>query len=204
MQKIDKKQRIMLAAENLFTSRRFHEIRMEDVARKACVGKGTIYQYFENKDDLFFQTATSGFEELYELVQQNIPQTAGFREKLTVTCSHIVAFVEKRRQLFQMMNDGSIRLHLTGASRERLSNNRRLLRAVIAGIMQRGIEEGEIRSDMKPEVLSVFLMGMLRSRAWDMEGVDKNDCSLDVVIDLICNGALKRNDVEQPKMELPV
>ena len=39
------------------------------VKSEAKVGKGTIYLYFENKDDLFFQTATWGFEELCELLK---------------------------------------------------------------------------------------------------------------------------------------
>ena len=36
----DKRQRIMQAAEKLFSSRRFHEITTDDVAREAKVGKG--------------------------------------------------------------------------------------------------------------------------------------------------------------------
>ena len=38
-----KERRIMEAAERLFTSRRFHEITLEEVAQAAKVGKGTIY-----------------------------------------------------------------------------------------------------------------------------------------------------------------
>jgi len=47
--------------EKLFTSRRFHKITVDDVAQAAQVGKGTIYRYFQNKDDLFSQTAPALF-----------------------------------------------------------------------------------------------------------------------------------------------
>ena len=44
----------MRAAEKLFTSRRYHEISLDAVVQEARVGKGTIYRYFQSKDDLFF------------------------------------------------------------------------------------------------------------------------------------------------------
>ena len=59
---------IMRAVETLFTSRQVHEITLDDVIRQAGVGKGTLYRYFKDKDDLFFQTATSGFDDLHKML----------------------------------------------------------------------------------------------------------------------------------------
>ena len=42
-----KRHHIMLAVEKLATSRRFHEITLEEVAKTAKIGKGTIYHYFQ-------------------------------------------------------------------------------------------------------------------------------------------------------------
>ncbi|RPI59812.1 MAG: TetR/AcrR family transcriptional regulator, partial [Planctomycetaceae bacterium] len=66
---MDKRLQIMQAAEKLFTSRRFHEVTTDDIAKSAHVGKGTIYNYFKDKDDMFFQMATNGFDELCDLLQ---------------------------------------------------------------------------------------------------------------------------------------
>src|SRR5215472_7850945 len=41
------------AAGRLFGAHRFHEVRMEDIAAEAEVGKGTIYRYFSDKEELF-------------------------------------------------------------------------------------------------------------------------------------------------------
>ena len=73
MENSDKRQSIMQTAERLFKSRRIHEITLDEVAQKAKVGKGTIYLHFQNKDDLFFQVATSGFDELCGLVREQVP-----------------------------------------------------------------------------------------------------------------------------------
>ena len=60
----EKRLRIMQAAEQLFRTRQFHEIALDEVARVADVGKGTIYLHFSDKEDLFFQTAVAGYDEM--------------------------------------------------------------------------------------------------------------------------------------------
>src|SRR5262245_18615534 len=45
--------KMLNAAARLFGTQRFHEVRMEDIAAEAAVGKGTIYRYFSDKDELY-------------------------------------------------------------------------------------------------------------------------------------------------------
>ncbi len=193
----------MLAAEKLFATRRFHEIKLEDVARKARVGKGTIYLYFENKDDLFFQTATSGFEELCQLLQQNSPKKAIFREELLTACTKITDFFEERHQLFRVMNNEDVRLCFArGSIHKRWMQRRKLLLTAVTAIIQRGIDEGQIRSDILPDVLAAFLLGMLRTRAWDLGETPENMRSNAVIIDLFCNGVFSNNNKERTDIKL--
>jgi AcrR family transcriptional regulator len=46
-------QELLAAALDLFVERGFASTRLEDVARRAGVSKGTLYLYYENKDELF-------------------------------------------------------------------------------------------------------------------------------------------------------
>jgi len=46
-------QELLAAALDLFVERGFASTRLEDVARRAGVSKGTLYLYFENKEELF-------------------------------------------------------------------------------------------------------------------------------------------------------
>ena len=190
----DKKQQIMLAAEKLFTSRRFHEIKLDDIAREAKVGKGTIYLYFENKDDLFFQTATSGFEELCQLLSQSASPKASFIEELLTACKLTGKFFEKRHQLFRMMNEEDVRLCFSrGNIRDRWLKKRKLLVAAVTAIMRKGIDEGKIRSDIRPEVLADFFLGMLRTQIRDLADAPKAMRRHGVIVDLFCNGALGKH-----------
>ena len=48
-----KKQEILKAAMRVFAQQGVACTKMEDVAYEAGIGKGTIYEYFKSKDDIF-------------------------------------------------------------------------------------------------------------------------------------------------------
>ena len=104
-----KRKQIMTGAEKLLGARRFHEITMDDVARMAGVGKGTIYRYFRDKDALFAQVATSGCDELHDLIRGLDPGRS-VRDRLEQACKLIGDFFGARRQLFRMMQTEEARL----------------------------------------------------------------------------------------------
>ena len=62
--KHEKKQKqIYLAALKILAKRGFHNTKMQDVAEKAGLGKGTLYWYFKSKEELFGFVIRSGFED---------------------------------------------------------------------------------------------------------------------------------------------
>ncbi|MCK5542830.1 MAG: TetR/AcrR family transcriptional regulator [Desulfobacterales bacterium] len=51
-----KKDQIIFAAMILFAKKGFAKTSMADIAKEAGIGKGTTYEYFKGKDQLFFAT----------------------------------------------------------------------------------------------------------------------------------------------------
>jgi len=49
----DKRERVIAAAMDEFASRSYHKARVTAIADKAGIAKGSFYQYFEDKKDLF-------------------------------------------------------------------------------------------------------------------------------------------------------
>ncbi len=179
----------MGAVEKLFTSRRFHEVTLDDVAQAAGVGKGTIYRYFEDKDDLFFQTAISGFDDLCALLRGKKPEDTPFGEELLSACVEISTFFDRRRQLLRMIQVEEGRMHwCEGSIRERWMAHRKKLVAAVGEIIARGMAEGEIRSDISAEVLAGFLLGMLRTRAHDFADAPEGARRYELIVDLFCRG----------------
>jgi TetR/AcrR family fatty acid metabolism transcriptional regulator len=187
---IEKQHLIMQAAEKLFTSRRFHEITMEDVAAAAEVAKGTIYLYFRDKEDLFAQTCTAGFDELCELLQSEVPENASFAEQLLGMVRQIAEFFERRHQLLRMMQAEEARMfYMKGGVHDRWMEKRKKLVSAITAVLAMGVSAGEVREDIPPEVLANVLLGMLRTRARDLSGAPPEVRRHEVVVDLFCRGA---------------
>lgn len=57
-----KRKQIVSAARELFDARDFFTVKMEDVAQKAGVAKGTLYLYFSTKEELFLSVAEGDLE----------------------------------------------------------------------------------------------------------------------------------------------
>jgi AcrR family transcriptional regulator len=65
-----KAQRIIEAAAQLFAERHYHEVRMDDIAAKADVAKGTIYLHFKDKDNLYQALALDSVKKLINRVER--------------------------------------------------------------------------------------------------------------------------------------
>lgn len=188
--KNDKRQQIMRAAERLFSGKRFHEVTISDVARIARVGKGTIYQYFEDKEDLFFQTLTSGFDEMCEALQGTVPQNAPFGEQLMGACATIDGVFASRKHLFEMLQVEDARMAaLKGKVRQSWLEHHNKLAAALGGVIARGVGEGAIRRDLAPKTLAILLLGLLKTRAQQLEKTPEQFSSLEAIIALFLRGA---------------
>jgi AcrR family transcriptional regulator len=186
----DRKQQIMHAAERLFTSRPPGTVTTDEIAKAARVGKGTIYKYFRDKEDLFFQTATLGFEQLCELIRGSAPGEALFAEQLMSACQQIIAFFQDRRRLFGIMQSEDSRMSFsTGKIQHRWMETRRTLVTSVAEVIAKGVAEGQVRRDIEPEVLAGYLLGMLRARARDLTDVPEDRRSPDMLVNLFFFGA---------------
>ena len=68
----DKKKRILQATEKLLAEHGFHGISMQMVAKEAGVAAGTIYRYFEDKDDLLHQLHDHILAYVANKISQNV------------------------------------------------------------------------------------------------------------------------------------
>jgi hypothetical protein len=66
----------------------------------------------------------------------------------------------------------------------------------VAAIIARGMASGEIRSDLSAEILAEYLLGMLRTRAWELEDQPEPMRSHEALVDLFTQGAARRTAPE--------
>jgi AcrR family transcriptional regulator len=192
---MDKKSRLMEATENLFRSRQFHEITVDDVIKEAGVGKGTVYRHFSDKHDLFFQTALAGYEQMCEMINKINLEGLSFRQAMLKVCRTITNFFQKRKPLLRMILSEDEQTKFRGGGlRDRWLQQRKKMTESLSAVICRGKKSGEVRSDIPPAIMAEFLLGMLRTRADELTGADEEWRSDDVIVELFMRGAGKAAD----------
>ncbi len=79
-----KKQEILLAALEVFSRKGFAKTKMIDVAEAAGIGKGTIYEYFRSKEQVFAETFHFFMQKSELLLQNAFSKTDDPVEKLRI------------------------------------------------------------------------------------------------------------------------
>ncbi|MCX7044713.1 MAG: TetR/AcrR family transcriptional regulator [Candidatus Sumerlaeota bacterium] len=188
----DKRGRILKAAETLFATRRYHEVTLDEITRIAKIGKGTIYLYFKNKEDLFFHTITAGSDELCALVKEKAPNNAPFEDRLLAMCREITSYFQPKRHLFRMLHESAGAMRDPGGHiRKRFWSKKQNLQDAVAEVMAAGAEEKRLRPDVPPLTLAHFLLSMLAARGREFDS-DENRPPLEMIVNIFFNGVAHR------------
>ena len=68
----NKRRQVIAIAAKFFSASPYHKVRLDEIATEAGIGKGTIYIYFKNKEDLYYCMVTEGFAELIQRLKQQL------------------------------------------------------------------------------------------------------------------------------------
>lgn len=66
----DKAKRILAAAEKVFAEKGYHKARISEIAQRATVAEGTVYEYFHNKEDLLLSIPQTRFLEQIDMLEE--------------------------------------------------------------------------------------------------------------------------------------
>ena len=84
-----KREKILEAALSVFTKEGFYNAKIEDIAQTAGVGKGTIYEYFKSKQELFQEMVKSDITSFIADVGDSVEKRSNPKEKLlTIALLH--------------------------------------------------------------------------------------------------------------------
>jgi AcrR family transcriptional regulator len=82
-EKIRHKTEILSAAINLFSDKGFHNVSMQDVAVEAEFAVGTLYNFFQSKEQLFTELLNDCAEKVYQtlfpILQSKLPENEKIR-----------------------------------------------------------------------------------------------------------------------------
>ena len=190
-----KRQAIIDAGAELFATRQFHEVRLEDVADAAHVGKGTLYIYFKNKDDLYGSLILEGFTQLVERLrkQVEVEQAAtngndvSAWETLTTIVRELVGWAKKSPHFFQLMRPGQENPSKVPGLREKRQEIAKLIEQTIV----RGVKRGEI-CDPRPDLTAQFIPSCVRGALRHGPANVGQDVLTNHIMRVLAGGILKK------------
>jgi uroporphyrinogen-III synthase/AcrR family transcriptional regulator len=95
-----KREKILEAAAELFSTKHYHEVMMDDVAKLISVAKGTVYNYFASKEELYFTIMHTRMESLLSILKQKIESEQNSIDSLRAFVVHLYMFMMKHRKFF--------------------------------------------------------------------------------------------------------
>ena len=105
---------IIHAARTVFASKGFNDAKLEDVAERAEFGKGTLYNYFTNKEDLFKCVLEDSFQETWMIAEESLTANVSFSEKIErFIHGELEYFFNNPQSLYLMMRESH---HLRGSN----------------------------------------------------------------------------------------
>jgi AcrR family transcriptional regulator len=170
-----RKSQILNAAEDIFTKKGFDEARMNDIAEKTGLSKGTLYLYFKSKDDLIVAILDRIFQNEFrqlENLQESESSASEAIWKLTNTISRdIVRLLRLIPIIYNFLALAFRNKHVQRALKEYI--NRYL--NILIPMIQRGIDSGEFRQVDAREVAiaaGAIIEGTILLWAYDKSVVD--------------------------------
>ena len=113
--KLPKEKRIEIAAEEIFSKFGYEKATLDGIIALADVGKGTVYKYFGNKEQLFYKLVAVKNVPFVEALQAAVEKEKDLQAKLIAYFTMLVEFYHKNSALwqivyFEMLNNSYCRL----------------------------------------------------------------------------------------------
>jgi AcrR family transcriptional regulator len=148
---------ILAAAEEVFSEDGFAAARMEQIAARAGVAVGTLYNHFEDRDALVAALLDSRRSALLDRIDAALSRATGaaLPERLSTFAEALFEHAEQHGRLLAVLAEAG-----QGPARSK-SGAVRELHARATALLQEGVESGALRTN-GAELLAVAFVGVLR------------------------------------------
>jgi AcrR family transcriptional regulator len=98
-----KKERILAAAEEVFSKRGYTQSTLDEIIKIADTGKGTVYKYFGNKENLFYILVHAKHEKLMSNLWAIAHSKSEMEAKISTFLDAWVQFLVNNTVLWQVL-----------------------------------------------------------------------------------------------------
>lgn len=153
-----KRERILEAAVAVFAEKGYHQARIEEIAARAGVGKGTVYEYFASKLELFQEMFRAVLGRYYERLQSVREEGLTVVERLRLLLELHLDFISQNARFARVaFADG------VGYDQELafwIYEQRKAKLERMRALFEEGIDRGEFRPVDAAIAASIFIGAM--------------------------------------------
>jgi AcrR family transcriptional regulator len=163
-EKDQRRSAILNAARKLFFEKGFRYVTVENIARKAELSKGSIYLYFNSKEEIYTQILLNDIDK-FNKKSSLIFQNGKSATELVMDFAFIyVDFFFNDRELFRIMMTFMLHtedMNLAETVNQHIIEVTNNTVKIIETILQQGIEKGEFPSDINLRLSRNAMWGLL-------------------------------------------
>jgi len=190
---------ILGAARKVFAERGYEHATLEEIAGGAEFAKGSLYNYFGSKEELFREVVFSSIDDVEQLAASALASGGDAREVFTRFAAHVIEYYKTNDDFLRIMAVEMNRIH-TGDRRahlEDLMHRINRIIAILASALRKDIRQKKIVHENPDDLAHIFVTAVHhRAMRWlftgrDMHTVDAQQ-EADLATRLFFDGAVPR------------
>lgn len=171
----EKYYKIIDAATKIFAKKGFHQAKISEIAREAQIADGTIYIYFENKDDILISLFEEQMNAVLDNMVEKISEQNNPIKKLEKFALTHLQLIEQNKNLAEIIQ---VEIRQSSKFMKEYKNEKfAQYLDLIGDIIQEGQEKGIFKKDVIPGVAKRAYFGALdeMSRFWVLSSRKRYD-----------------------------
>ena len=180
-----RREEIFAASVHLFLKNGFNETSMREIAAAAGIGKSTLYDYYETKDDILVSYYQKEIEKTISLAKEVYVQDLKNREKLTRIMQNHLAYLLKNKKHFWRLSMEAQRL--SAESQQKVQVKRYIYQDLLKQIVEDGIQAGEFRS-VNAHIVARSILNLISIAAFTTRPTGTPEDMLDEILSMCFNG----------------
>lgn len=190
-----RQRQILEAAVEVFSKKGFAQTQVDEITNLAGLGKGTVYRYFKDKEDIFLSAVDRGLKDLTAAVLDAMAKERKLIEKIKKAIEAYLEFFEKHPWLNKIFAQGQNEFQRRLRKRYLQSYFEHINE--IGKVFKEAQDLGLIKRDLEPRLSVAILTDMLNSFVYIWQITEKRFSlreSFSFITDIYFTGVLEQKD----------
>jgi TetR/AcrR family transcriptional regulator len=168
---------VLDAAEEVFAESTYAQASVEEIARRAEISVGTLYNLFHSKEDIYRGVLSRSQDMFFKNLEQRLEGARGPKDKIHVIVGYFFEHFSKYSRQFRhyVSATNGFQWELKSKLEQDAFEAQQSFMRRLVEICQRGMDEGMFKKGLPAELMAVTLLGIPHSflMVWlEQEGVD--------------------------------